>query len=59
MPQPAHAPDGIDRANDAFWSEVGPGDLDVAVAPLRPDESFAIDDLTDAEWAEFVRALRE
>jgi hypothetical protein len=27
--------------------------------PLRPDESFDIPDMTDAEWDEFVTALHE
>lgn len=59
MPQPVPVPDEIDQANGAFWRDAHGPRLDLAVAPLRADESFAIDDLTEAEWVEFVRAMHE
>ncbi len=59
MSEPTASPDAVDRASAAFWS---PTDLDtllVGAEPLREDESFAIPDLTDAEWEAFARALHE
>jgi len=52
------ADDELDRANRAYWLV-----LDMAarldhVAPLGADESFAIADLSDDEWADFMLAAR-
>ena len=59
MSEPTAIPDAVDRASAAFWT---PTDLDTLLTgaePLREDESFAIPDLTDAEWEAFARAPHE
>ena len=59
MSDPPAIPAAVDLASATFWS---PTDLDTLLTgaePLREDESFAIPDLTDAEWEAFARAPHE
>lgn len=59
MANPAPKPDAIDQANDLFWNPPTLAELVADLQPLRAEESFAIPDMTDAEWDEFVAALHE
>ena len=59
MSEPTSMPDALDQASAAFWDR---HDLEAIMAgaePFRQDESFEITDLTDEEWAAFMRAIRE
>lgn len=59
MSEPTAPADDVDEASARFWRTPTLGELMGGVEPLRADESFAIPDLTDHEWAEFTRALHE
>ena len=59
MQETGASPDAVDRASAAFWSLTALDALLTAAEPLREDESFAIPDLTYAEWEAFARALHE
>jgi hypothetical protein len=59
MEDRAHKPDAIEQANTLFWNPPTLEELVADLEPLRPDESFDIPDITDAEWEEFVAALHE
>jgi hypothetical protein len=49
----------IDEAAAMFGRSPVLGELVADVEPLRPDESFDIPDMTDAEWEDFLAALRD
>jgi hypothetical protein len=59
MPEPAPSHDEIEQANRLFWNPPGLDTLMADVAPLRSDERFEIEDLTDEEWQAFLDALDE
>ena len=51
--------DAIEEANSLFWNAPSLEELMTGVAPLRAEESFEIEDMTDEEWQVFVDALDE
>lgn len=59
MPEPDAGHDAIEEANALFWNPPSLDELMAGVAPLRADESFEIEDMTDEEWQVFVDALDE
>jgi hypothetical protein len=59
MSEPKPVPDALDEAGAAFWSRRDLEQIMAGAEPFRDDESFEIADLTDEEWAVFVRAIKE
>jgi hypothetical protein len=59
MPESEARSDAIEEANSLFWKAPSLEELMAGVAPLRADESFEIEDMTDEEWQIFVDALDE
>lgn len=59
MPESEASHDAIEEANALFWNPPSLDKLMADVAPLRADESFEIEDMTDEEWQVFVDALDE
>ena len=58
MSEATSAGDELDRANAAFW--LG-GDVRARLEHIEPfssEESFAIADLSDDEWRDFLAAVR-
>jgi hypothetical protein len=59
MSEPTSVPDALDEAGAAFWLRRDLEQIMAGAEPFRDDESFEIADLTDEEWAVFVRAIHE
>jgi hypothetical protein len=59
MSQPTPVPDAIDEASANLWRHQDLESITAGAELFRQDESFAITDLTDDEWAAFERALHE
>lgn len=59
MSEPMFTPDALDEASAHFWAHARTYDVMADIKPFQEDESFAITDISDAEWSEFIRALRE
>lgn len=51
--------DELDRASNDFWHSADLTSIENGIEPLRADESFVIDDLSDEEWDEFLMAIRD
>lgn len=58
MSEPTSADDELDRANRAYWLAVDMAARLDHVEPLGADESFAIADLSEDEWADFMLTFR-
>lgn len=55
--EPTSTEQPFDRGE--FWREHSVADLFANARPLREDESFAIEDLTEDEWEPFWAAINE
>ncbi len=59
MNKPVRQPDDIHITASEFWLDT---DIDLALTTVKPydgPDAFAIKDLTDVEWDQFVAALSE